>query len=86
MCTSMRGIRIFVSFPPISDNVKFFNRIFPHTNTVILLDPSQSLWVNMAYRAFSLRWPASILIYWNKREHLHKKRAHLPNDFLATPP
>ena len=26
------------------------------------------------YRAFSLTWPASMLIYWNKRKRVHKKR------------
>ena len=37
------------------------------------------------YRAFSLTWPASMLIYWNKRKHLHEKRVQLPEDFLGTP-
>ena len=27
-----------------------------------------------SYRAFSLTWPASMLIYWNKRKHSHEKR------------
>ena len=35
--------------------------------------------------AFSLTWPASMLIYWNKRKHLHEKRVKLPEDFLGTP-
>ena len=38
-----------------------------------------------AYRAFSLTWPASMLIYWNKRKRLHEKRIQLPEDFLGTP-
>ena len=29
------------------------------------------------YRAFSLAWPASLQIYWNKRKGLHKKRIQL---------
>ena len=37
------------------------------------------------YRAFSLTWSASMLIYWNKRKRLHKKRVQLPQDFLGTP-
>ena len=37
------------------------------------------------YRAFSLTRPASMLIYWNKRKHLHEKRIQLPEDFLGTP-
>ena len=35
-------------------------------------------------RAFSFTWPASMLIYWNKRKHLHEKRVKLPGDFLGT--
>ena len=37
------------------------------------------------YRAFSLTWPASMLIYWKKRKHLHETRVQLPEDFLGTP-
>ena len=37
------------------------------------------------YRAFSLTWPASMQIYWNKRKLLHKKRVQLPEDILGTP-
>ena len=40
---------------------------------------------NIAYRAFSLTWPAAMLIYWNKRNHLHEKRVQLPEDFVGTP-
>ena len=36
-------------------------------------------------RAFSLTWPASMLISWNKREHSHEKRVQLPENFLGTP-
>ena len=36
-------------------------------------------------RVFSLRWPASIQIYWNKRKRLHKKRVQLPQDWFGTP-
>ena len=32
------------------------------------------------YRVFSLTWPASMQIYWNKRKRLHKKRVQLPQD------
>ena len=31
---------------------------------------------------FSLTWPASMLIYWNKRKCLHKKRVQLPWDWF----
>ena len=37
------------------------------------------------YRVFSLTWPASMLIYWNKRKRLHKKRVQLPQDWFGTP-
>ena len=36
-------------------------------------------------RAFSLTWPASMLIYWNKRKFLHKKRGQFPQGCLGTP-
>ena len=35
-------------------------------------------------RAFSLMWSASMLIYWNKRKFLHKKRVQLPQDCWNT--
>ena len=34
---------------------------------------------------FSLTWPGSMQIYWNKRKHLHKKRVQLPEDWFGTP-
>ena len=37
-----------------------------------------------ACRAFSLMWRASMLIYWNKRKRLHKKRVQLPQDWFGT--
>ena len=37
------------------------------------------------YRASSLTWPVSMLINWNKRNHLREKRVKLPEDFLGTP-
>ena len=36
-------------------------------------------------RLFSLTWPASVQIYWNKRKRLHKKRVQLPEDWFGTP-
>ena len=39
----------------------------------------------VAYRAFSLTWPASMHIYCNKRKRLHKKRIQLPQDWFGTP-
>ena len=41
--------------------------------------------VKLENRVFSLRWPASMQIYWNKRKCLHKKRVQLPEDWFGTP-
>ena len=41
--------------------------------------------VTSSYRVFSLTWPASMQIYWNKRKRLHKKRVQLPEDCFGTP-
>ena len=30
-------------------------------------------------------WPASMQIYWNRRNRLHKKRVQLPQDWFGTP-
>ena len=38
-----------------------------------------------SYRVFSLTWPAFMQMFWNKRNHLHKKRVHLPQDWFGTP-
>ena len=35
-------------------------------------------------RVFSLTWPASTQIYWNKRKRLHKKTVQLPQDWFRT--
>ena len=37
------------------------------------------------YRVFSLTWPASMQIYWNKRKRLHKKGVQLPQDWFGKP-
>ena len=38
-----------------------------------------------ANRAVLLTWPASMQIYDNKRNYLHKKRVQLPQDCVGTP-
>ena len=43
-----------------------------------------ALYHTLAFRAFSLTWPASMLIYWNKRKFLHKKRVQPPQDWFGT--
>ena len=35
------------------------------------------------YSMFSLTWPVSMQIYWNKRKRLHKKRVQLPQDWFG---
>ena len=37
------------------------------------------------YRVFSLTWPASMQIHYNKRKRFHKKRVQLPQDWFGTP-
>ena len=37
------------------------------------------------YIVFSLTWPTSMQIYWNKRKRLHKTRVQLPQDWFGTP-
>ena len=39
----------------------------------------------MANSVFSLTWPASMQIYWNKRNRLHQKRVQLPQDWFGKP-
>ena len=36
-------------------------------------------------RVFSLTWPASMQIYWNKRKRLHMKGTQLPKDWFGKP-
>ena len=39
----------------------------------------------MSHRVFSLTWPVSMQIYWNKRKRLHEKRVRLTKDWFGTP-
>ena len=45
----------------------------------------QKSWMPISFRVFSLTWPASTQIYWNKRKGLHNKRVQLPEDWFGTP-
>ena len=36
------------------------------------------------YSVFSPTWPASMQIYWDKRNRLHKKRVQLKQDWFGT--
>ena len=42
-------------------------------------------WRQGGYRVFTLTWPASMQIHWNKRKRLHKKGVQLPQDWFGTP-
>ena len=44
-----------------------------------------SLAPHLYSRVFSLTWPASMQIYWNKRKRLHKKKVQLPQYLFGTP-
>ena len=49
-----------------------------------LMKLSQQFCPKLYYNgAFSLTWPESMQIYWNKRKRLHNKRVQLPQDFFA---
>ena len=79
------------SYPVLYERKRYktgivFTRIEHHTGTVGREDLVHEIpIITCEYRAFSLTWPASTLIYWNKRKHLHEKRVQLPEDFLGTP-
>ena len=45
-----------------------------------ILGKTSKMFVISRYRVFSLTWPASMQMYWNKRKRLHKKRVQLPLD------
>ena len=53
--------------------------------SVVVFMPSITTNHAITYRVFSLTWPASMQIYWNKRKRLHKKRVQLPQDWFGTP-
>ena len=50
--------------------------IWPRTNYYIVYRP---------YRVFSLTWPASMQIYYNKRKRLHKERVQLSQGPFGKP-
>ena len=49
------------------------------------LTNSEILYYPLPYRVFSLTWPGSMQIYWNKRKRLLEKRVQLPEDWFGTP-
>ena len=50
-----------------------------------VISPCSTILNLLANRAFSLTWPASMLIYWNKKRFLHKKRVQFPQGCFGTP-
>ena len=48
-----------------------------YRDTLRNLDRKQTIIVHNDYSMFSLTWPASMQIYWNKRKRLHKKRVQM---------
>ena len=81
----------FVAFIYFLFQVHFCS-IFPHLFTFLAFFFSFVLQMSLSclsflsyYRVFSLTWPASMKIYWNKRKCLHKKRVQLPEDWFGTP-
>ena len=63
---------------------------FPHCShrkkvLSLAINNCSKSFIDQAYRVFSLTWPVSMLINWNKRNYLHEKRVQLPEDFLGTP-
>ena len=53
------------------------------TSNFLLVKTASSTSMGL-YRVFSLTWPASMQIYWNKRKRLHKKKVQLPEDWFGT--
>ena len=58
------------------NNAMYYDKI--HLNTMLYHS-------RQCNRVFSLTWPASMQIYWNKRKRLHKKRVQLPEDWYGIP-
>ena len=60
--------------------------ISPGDKTVNTLDATIGNQTNLEFnREHSVTWLASMQIYWNKRNHLHKKTVQLPKDWFGTP-
>ena len=74
LCLQLPGKTILFYLKPTTSRVY---RFFEYTQQISL--------GFLPNRAFSLTWPASMLIYWNKRKHLHEQRVQIPGDFLSTP-
>ena len=82
---------LLMSSPPITISHRLFPCRYSNSRDVVASSPSfpprrQSTLESLlaGYSVFSLTWPASMQIYWNKRKRLHKKRVQLPQDWFGT--
>ena len=90
--TRLRKLRLCSHYRAFSKDVTAAILVF-HNNemaairslTVITINASCLINAPPAPSGFSLTWPASMQIYWNKRKRLHKKRSQLPEDYFGTP-
>ena len=62
----------------------YFPDIRSTIRTPVYYAPPPPPWRYGHYRMFSLTWPASMQIYWNKRKCLHEKGVQLPEDWFGT--
>ena len=87
----LKGLFTWSGVPRFSGVGFFCLHALGHTkqNKLTPLDRGSPLHVNRVlaesvYSVFSLTWPASMQIYWNKRKRLHKKRVQLPQEWFGT--
>ena len=69
----------------LSSSLFYFSHSLTSRSTPLSEPREQVNFETKTYRAFSLTWPASMQIHWNKRKWLHKKRDQLPQDWFGTP-
>ena len=93
VCMFFLLLSLYVCFSACSGCMNFFPRESFHVWIFFLSSPFSFPMVHplklngpwKVYRVFSLTWPESMLIYWNKRKRLHNKRVQLPEDWFGTP-
>ena len=85
--TNLRQAEKFDRLPGSYETVRYFRSVYTELRAICVW-PWKVVSVSVRYlfyRVFSLTWPASMQIYWNKRKRLHKKRVQLPKDPFGTP-
>ena len=93
VCMFFLLLSLYICFSACSGCMNFFPREIFHVWNFFLSSPFSFPMVHplklngpwKVYRVFSLTWPESMLIYWNKRKRLHNKRVQLPEDWFGTP-